>query len=106
MHDLLKQITVEQHALAERIADTIREQNAAVESGQFPIEFTSWNDVALPRILLRAMELLREIDAEADTISTRDPRPPVFHFAKEVQNLARRHVEFLEGALGTKVESA
>ena len=106
MHTLLKQVANDQRVMAERIAATIHEQNAAVEPGQFPIEFTSWNDVALPRILERSVELLRKVIAEAAAIAARDSQAPVYHFAKEVLNLTERHVERQEDALGTKANPA
>ncbi len=106
MRDLLLRIAEEQRALADRIAAAIVEHHAAVETGQFPIEFTSWNDVALPRILERSVELLRQVIAEADAISGRDSGAPVYHFAREVLNLTQRHVESLEEALGAKAETA
>jgi hypothetical protein len=106
MHVLLTRIAEEQRLLADRIAEAIREQNAAVEPGQFPIEFTSWNDVALPRIVERSIELLRHVTAEARAIADRDSGAPVYHFAREVLNLTQRHVESLEKALGAKAETA
>lgn len=106
MRDLLRRIAEEQRLLADRIAEAIREQNAAVEPGQFPIEFTSWNDVALPRIVERSIELLRHVTAEAGAIADRDSGAPVYHFAKEVLNLTQRHLELLEEAIGAKAETA
>ncbi len=103
MHDLLKRISGEQGDLAQRIADAIREQNGVVEAGQFPIEFTSWNDVALPRILERTIELLREVVLEATAVAGQNPQPPIYHFAKEVLSLSERHAELLTGALESKV---
>lgn len=105
MYDLLKQIVGEQRTLAEHIAEAIRERRAAVEPGQFPIEFTAWNDVALPRVLEHSLELLREVVSEADAIAEENPQPPVYHFAREVRHLASRHVEQLEQALGTNAEA-
>lgn len=105
MRELLQQIADEQRFLADRIAATISEHRAAVESGQFPIDFTSWNDVALPRILERSVELLRQVMAESEAISNRDSNAPVYHFAREVLNLTHRHVELLEKALGAKAEA-
>ena len=106
LRDLLQRIVEEQRLLANRIASAIHEQNAAVERGQFPIEFTSWNDVALPRILERSIELLQDVIAEADAIAARDSQAPVYHFAREVLNLTQKHVEMLENAVGTKTETA
>ena len=54
MYDLLRRITNEQRQLAERIAEAIRDRRGIPDPGQFPIEFTAWNDVALPRILQRS----------------------------------------------------
>lgn len=106
LRDLLIKITEEQQALARQIAASIHERNAAVESGQFPIEFTAWNDVALPRILQRTVELLKKVIVEAEAIAARDLEAPVFHFAKEVENLSRQHVELLENVLGVKAGTA
>lgn len=106
MHNLLKQIAGEQQALAERIAESVRGQNAAPEPGQFPIDFTSWNDVALPRILERTVELLQQVLLEATALAAHDPPPLVFHFAKEVLSLTERHVRMLADILGTKAEVA
>ena len=105
MRELLQQIADEQRSLAGRIAATILEHRVAVDAGQFPIEFTSWNDVALPRILERCADLLRQVMAESEAISSRDTEAPVYHFAREVLNLTRRHVELLEKALGAKAEA-
>jgi len=106
MFDLLNQIVGEQRALADRIAEAIHQQNGALESGQFPIEFTSWNDVALPRILERTIQLQREVISEATAIAARAPRSPIYHFAKEVLNLTERHVELLADSLGSKANTA
>ena len=106
MQNLLRQVADDQRLLAQRIAAAIREQNAAVEIAQFPIEFTSWNDVALPRILERSAELLRGAIAEAEAIAARDSQAPVYHFAKEVSNLTQRHLERFEDALEANANPA
>lgn len=105
MRDLLAKIAEEQQSLARQIAASIHEQHADIESGQYPIEFTSWNDVALPRILERTIELLKKVIEEAETIAARDSGAPVFHFAKEVQNLTQQQVDLLENALGVKADT-
>ncbi len=59
--------------------------------------------MALPRILERTAELLREVISEATAIAAHDSQPPIYHFAKEVLNLTERHVELLTDARGAKV---
>jgi len=102
MRELLQRVAGEQRLLAERIAEAIREQNGALELGQFPIEFTAWNDVALPRILERSIQLFGSGIADAAAIAATDLPAPVYHFAREVLHLTKRHVEMLENALAAK----
>ncbi len=95
-YDRLRRVADEQRVLAEEMAEAVRERKGAPDPGMFPIEFTGWNDVALPRIADRSHDLLVKIVAEAEAIADRDPNAPVFHFAKEVVNLTKRHVKLLE----------
>ncbi len=103
MYDLLRRISSEQRQLADRIAEAIRDRRGIPDPGQFPIEFTAWNDVALPRILERSAELLENTLAEASAIADANPVAPVFHFAKEVVHLTRRHLAQIGEALAMHV---
>ena len=97
-YDLLRRIADEQQTLAEQMTEAVRERKAAPDPGMFPIDFTGWNDVALPRIVDRSHDLLLNVVSEAEAIADGNPDAPVFHFAKEVVNLTKRHLELLEGA--------
>jgi hypothetical protein len=66
----------------------------------------AWNDVALPRILQHAAELLEGTLAAASAIAEKEPAAPVFHFAREVVNLTGRHLAQLREMLATHVGSA
>lgn len=99
MLEQLRRIVDEQEQLARQIADAILERKAPPDPGQFPIEFTSWNDVALPRVLEHAIELMERTASEAEALAQQHPEAPVFHFAREVVNLAARHVAQMKEAL-------
>ncbi len=101
MLDLLRQAAQEQEKLAERIGEAIRDLRQVADPGQFPIEFTAWNDVALPRVVERAIELLEQTAAEASAIAEGEPPAPAFHFAKEVVHLTERHLAQLKAILAT-----
>lgn len=102
MLDVLKQIAEEQRILAARIGSAIRERHEMPVAGHYPMEFAAWNDVALPRVLERAAELLERMAKEANVIAQREPEAPVFHFAKEVAHLAQRHLGKVRDALTMK----
>jgi len=102
MWDLLKEIAVEERDLAGRIAAAIAELRGAAEPGQYPIEFTAWNDVALSRVFAHAIELQSTAVAEASDLASEHSEAPVFYWAKQVQGQAERHVTRLEEALAAE----
>jgi hypothetical protein len=60
----------------------------------------------LPRVVQHALDLSREVIAEAKAIADKKPQPPTSHFAKEVVDQTERHAGLLEAALAPKVNGA
>ncbi len=55
----LAHIIEDHEAACDRLGTMILDRNGVIESGRFPMEFTSWNDLSFDFILQRLIELQR-----------------------------------------------
>ncbi|MHB8899439.1 MAG: hypothetical protein ACYC6Y_11880 [Thermoguttaceae bacterium] len=106
MLDLVREIAGQHGELAGRIAETIRTLRGAPDPTQYPITFTAWNDVGLPRVLEHMAEHLEKIRAEARTMGDGATVGPVLQFSREVVHLAERQLARLAEALARRDHAA
>lgn len=87
--------------MAKRLDEAIRQAGGVPDPGPFPIEFTAWNDVALPRVVEHALELQRGMVAEIEQAAAALQDQPAWRvIAQDVLDEARSHERLLVEALG------
>lgn len=97
---ILQQIAGEQHAVAETLDEAIRRAGGVPDPGPFPIDFTAWNDVALPRIVEHALELQRGVVAEIERAAAAlEGQPDWRAVVHDALDQARAHEKMLAEAL-------
>lgn len=97
---VLQRVAEEQLAAARRLDEVIRQAGGVPHPGPFPIDFTAWNDVALPRVVEHALELQRGVIAEIEQVAaTLHDHPAERAIAQEMLDEARTHEKLLADAL-------
>ncbi len=95
--DVLRDIADDQTAMADRLADLLREFGAMPGPGAYPMAFTDSHDLALSYVLARAVLRQRE-DCEA--VRAEAQRPGVARAARmlleEAHGMSRGHLLLLE----------
>lgn len=97
----LKLVATDQERLAERIAEYLLSHYGRVDSGKFPMEFTSTHDLSLDYLLHYFIEgqrkEIRILDACVQTLAADADAQAL---AKEVLGAAKGHLESIEEAAG------
>ena len=97
----LQRVAEEQSEMAKRLDEAIRQAGGVPDPGPFPIEFTAWNDVALPRVVEHALELQRGMVAEIEQAAAALQNQPAWRvIAQDALDEARSHERLLVEALG------
>lgn len=95
--EVLAQIAADQRALAGRVMDAIDQQGGRAQAGQFPLEFTAVNDLALEFLVQKALDYeRRDVEAIQSCVDELAATPPLRPLAEEVLANARQHVHRLE----------
>ncbi len=105
--EVLRQISDMQEATAERLETVILEHDGPLPVGDFPLEYTSLNDVALQYVLPKAVAYQRAlIAALRDAVDQLDNEPRLQAMVEEALGEAKGHLETLEELAGTPAASA
>jgi len=95
--DVLAEIAADQRAFAGRVVDAIDQQGGRADPGQFPLEFTAVNDLALEFLVQKALDFQqRDVEAIQRCVDDLAKNPPLRSLAEEVLANARRHLQKLE----------
>jgi hypothetical protein len=96
--EALRRITTDQQAAVVRIGRLLVRRYGYAESGQFPLEFTAYDDVALDYLVQRLIEHERRmIDDVARCAEQLAGDPEARQLAEEVLGSERRHLALLCG---------
>ena len=102
----VKHIIADCKALCQRIADYILEHHGRIDTGEYPLGFTSTHDVALDFLISML------IDGQTDDIRVIErcvaqlqSDPPARALAEEALGAARGHLESLEELSGLTIDS-
>lgn len=95
--ETLRRIVDDQRAMIDRLSEAILDLGGSPEPGEFPMEFTSYNDLSLQYVIRLAVDRQR-----ADTTSIQQcveylrSRGAACPLAEEALGLAKGHLESLE----------
>ncbi len=99
--EVFSQVAQDQAALAQRIAKAVAEYDGNLDNGEFPMEFTELNDLAIDYLLQRAIEYQLQMIAEIRSCVDRlRLAPAVSPLAEEALGLAKGHLESLQEVVG------
>jgi hypothetical protein len=99
-------IIEDQKALCRRIGDYILEHHGRIDSGDYPLAFTSLNDVALDYLIGRLIESQRQdIQVLENCVAQLEHDARSRSLAEEALGAARGHLESLEELRGLAINS-
>ncbi len=95
--ETLRRIVDDQRAMIDRLSESILDLDGTPERGEFPMEFTSYNDLSLEYVVRLAVEHQRadttSIEQCVEYLRSRGAACPL---AEEALGLAKGHLETLE----------
>ncbi len=95
--ETLRQIGDDQTRMADRISDLVRSAHSAVETGDFPMEFTDTHDLGISRILDMALVYqVEDIRSIAECAEQLRLAPAAHALAEEALGMAKGHLELLQ----------
>ena len=105
--EVLRRISDMQEVTAEKLESVILEYDGPLPVGDFPLEYTSFNDVALQYVLPKAIAYQRALVASLrQAVDQLDDEPRLQALVEEALGEAKGHLETLEELAGTPAASA
>jgi len=98
----LQHIAGDQQQMVERLSKLILDTDAALEWGEFPIEFTDLHDLSITYLLSRLVEWQRgDIESIRQCLAALNDDADAETIAQEALGMAKGHLESLEELIQT-----
>ena len=95
--DALARIAADQRLYAQRVAEAVFQQGGRIETGQFPLDFTSVHDLSLEFLLRKAADYQRrDLEIIQECVAALSDMPRLRTLAEEILGNAQGHLETLE----------